>query len=147
MTHTEEKEQSATTTALHVALCGALDVDAVTTASTDEAFSRGPITSAGRVGALRSIEEALRFFGQTDIAPTARAREWMEAMVTGINETLKSVADAPSFVEALYAGLLGDKNDGVYPGRAGKNSLQPAAFPPVPRIAVRRPRRERTRCV
>jgi len=123
MTHTEEKEQSASTTSLHVAMCATLGVDAVTTASTDEAFSRGPITSAGRVGSLRSIEEAFRFFGQTDIAPSARAKEWTDELVAGINQTLKAVAAAPSFVEALYAGILGNKADGVYPGRAGKNSV------------------------
>ena len=147
MTHTEEKEQSATTTSLHVAMCGTLGVDAVTTASTDEAFSRGPITSAGRVGALQSIQEAMRFLGQTDVAPTAKADDWKEEMMGGINETLKAVADAPSFVDALYGGLLGDKSDGVYPGRAGRNSVRtvPVA-PPVPRIAVRRTRRERARC-
>jgi hypothetical protein len=147
MTHTEEKEQSATTTSLHVAMCGSLGVDAVTTASTDEAFSRGPITSAGRVGSLRSIEEAMRFFGQTDITPTAKADEWQDELIAGINQTLKSVAEAPSFVDALYGGLLGDKSDGVYPGRAGRNSVraQPAA-PSVPRVAVRRARRERARC-
>jgi len=33
------------------------------------------------------------------------------------------VAAAPSFVDALYAGLLGDKEEGVYPGRGGKNSV------------------------
>ena len=45
-----------------------LGVDAITTASTDEAFSRGPITADGRVGSLRAIEEAFRFFGQTEVA-------------------------------------------------------------------------------
>jgi methylmalonyl-CoA mutase cobalamin-binding subunit len=147
MTHTEEKEQSATTTSLHVAMCGTLGVDAVTTASTDEAFSRGPITSTGRVGSLRSIQEAMRFFGQTDVAPTAKADAWRDEIIADINQVLKSVAEAPSFVEALYNGLLGDKNDGVYPGRAGKNSLQtvPDASP-VPRVAVGRSRRERIRC-
>ena len=144
MTHTEEKEQSATTTSLHVAMCGSLGVDAVTTASTDEAFSRGPITSAGRVGSLRSIQEAMRFFGQTDVTPTAKADEWMDEMIAGINQTLKSIAEAPSFVDALYGGLLGDKSDGVYPGRAGKNSVQTlTTSPPVPHVTVRRSRRER----
>jgi hypothetical protein len=127
MTHTEEKEQSATTTSLHVAMCSTLGVDAVTTASTDEAFSRGSITSAGRVGALRSIQEALRFYGPADVAPTAKTEEWTEEIVTGINRTLKAVAEAPSFVEALYEGLLGDKSDGVYPGRAGRNSVTAAS--------------------
>jgi hypothetical protein len=130
MTHTEDKEQAATTTALHVALCGALGVDAVTTASTDEAFSRGPITSAGRIGALSAIREAFRFFGQTSVAPTAQAQSWTEELRAGITQTLHEVAAAPSFVDALYQGLLGNKDEGVYPGRAGKDSVlakKPAA--------------------
>ena len=129
MTHTEEKEQSATTTALHAAMCSTLGVDAITTASTDEAFSRGPITADGRVGSLRAIEEAFRFFGETDVAPTAKADEWQEELIAGINQTLKAVAEAPSFVDALYKGILGDKADGVYPGRAGKNSVVTAPKP------------------
>lgn len=124
MTHTEEKVQSATTTALHAALCGALGVDAVTTASTDEAFSRGPITAAARVGALRAIREGCRFFGQTQFESSARARQWTEELVAGIQATLKAVAEAPSFVEALYRGVLGTKQDGVYPGRAGRNTVE-----------------------
>jgi methylmalonyl-CoA mutase cobalamin-binding subunit len=123
MTHNEEKVQSASTTSLHAALCASLGVDAVTTASTDEAFSRGPITSAGRVGALRGIAEAYRFFGDADIAPSSRAQHWTEELVDQINQTLKLVSEAPSFVDALYAGLLGNREDGAYPGRAGKNSV------------------------
>jgi len=123
MTHTEEKEQSATTTALHAAMCSSLGVDAITTASTDEAFSRGPITADGRVGSLRAMEEAFRFFGETDVTPTAKAVEWQEEIMAGINRTLQAVSEAPSFVEALYQGILGNKADGVYPGRAGRNSV------------------------
>jgi hypothetical protein len=123
MTHDEEKVKSAATTALHAALCATLGVDAVTTASTDEAFSRGPITSAGRAGALHGIGETFRFFGETNIAPGARVKDWTEQLILQINQTLKAVAEAPSFVDALYAGLLGDKEDGVYPGRAGKNTI------------------------
>lgn len=123
MTHDEEKVRSAATTALHAALCASLGVDAVTVASTDEAFSRGPITAAARASALDGIAETFRFFGQTDIAPGPRVKHWTEELVEQINRTLKAVADAPSFVDALYAGLLGDREDGVYPGRAGKNSV------------------------
>jgi methylmalonyl-CoA mutase cobalamin-binding subunit len=123
MTHDEEKVKSAATTALHAALCASLGVDAVTTASTDEAFSRGPITSAGRAAALHGIEETFRFFGETDIAPGARVKVWTEQLISHINQTLKAVAESRSFVDALYAGLLGNKEDGVYPGRAGKNSV------------------------
>ena len=123
MTHDEEKVKSAATTALHAALCASLGVDAVTTASTDEAFSRGPITSAGRAAALHGIEETFRFFGQSDIVPGPHVKDWTEQLISGINRTLQAVAASPSFVDALYAGLLGNKEDGVYPGRAGKNSV------------------------
>lgn len=129
MTHSEEKEQSAMTTSLHAAMCSTLGVDAITSASTDEAFSRGPITSAGRVGSLRSIEEAFRFFGQTEVAPTSKANEWTEQLIAAINQTLKSVTEAPSFVEALYQGIFGNKQDGVYPGRAGRNSVTATRLP------------------
>jgi methylmalonyl-CoA mutase cobalamin-binding domain/chain len=127
MTHTEEKEQSATTTALHAAMCSTLGVDAITTASTDEAFSRGPITADGRVGSLRAMEEAFRFFGETDVQCTAKADAWQKEIVAGIKETLKRAAESPSFVDALYNGVFGDKADGVYPGRAGKNSVSEVA--------------------
>jgi hypothetical protein len=123
MTHDEEKVKSAATTALHAAMCASLGVDAITTASTDEAFSRGPITSAGRAAALHGIKETFRFFGETDIAPSPRVKGWTEQLIQDINRTLKAVAAAPSFVDALYAGLLGNKEDGVYPGRGGKNSV------------------------
>jgi methylmalonyl-CoA mutase cobalamin-binding subunit len=143
MTHDEEKVKSAATTALHAALCASLGVDAVTTASTDEAFSRGPITSAGRAAALHGIEETFRFFGETDIAPGARVKDWTEQLILQINQMLKAMAEAPSFVDALYAGLLGNKEDGVYPGRAGKNSVI-ASTPPknghvgLPPVTVRK---------
>ena len=131
MTHTDEKEQSAGTTALHAAMCSTLGVDAITTASTDEAFSRGPITADGRVGALRAIQEAFRFFGETDIHPTAKADKWKDEIVAGIKQTLKNAAESPSFVDAIYNGVFGDKNDGVYPGRAGKNSVQTIKNPVI----------------
>jgi methylmalonyl-CoA mutase cobalamin-binding subunit len=127
MTHDEEKDRAATTTALHAALCASLGVDAITVASTDEAFSRGPITAAARVSALESIAEAFRFFGPTDIAPGPRVKDWTEELIARINETLKAVARAPSFTDALYAGLLGNREDGVYPGRAGKNTVSTLA--------------------
>jgi hypothetical protein len=93
------------------------------------------------------MAEAMRFFGQTDVTPSTKADEWRDEIIAGINQTLKAVAEAPSLVDALYAGLLGDKSDGVYPGRAGKNSVRPLPpAPPVERIAVRRARRERVKC-
>jgi hypothetical protein len=75
------------------------------------------------------MEEAFRFFGETDVAPTAKAQAWQEEIVAGIHRTLLAVAKAPSFVEALYQGVLGDRSDGVYPGRAGRNSVTAIARP------------------
>lgn len=131
MTHSEDKERSAGTTALHAAMCSTLGVDAVTTASTDEAFSRGPITVQGRVGSLRAVQEAFRFFGQTDIMPSSQAIRWRDEIISGIKQTLKNAAESPSFVDAIYNGVFGDKNDGVYPGRAGKNSVQTVKTPVI----------------
>jgi hypothetical protein len=70
-------------------------------------------------------------------------KDWTEQLISDINTTLKVVAAAPSFVEALYSGLLGNKEDGVYPGRAGKNSVITVTPPKnghvgLPRVAVRK---------
>ena len=124
MTHTEEKTQSATATAFHVALCSSLNLEAVTIASTDEAFSRGSITAGARASSLKAIEESFRVLGLSSINPGPMASVWKNELVEKINETLKDVAESPSFVDALYQGLLGSKEDGVYPGRAGRNSVE-----------------------
>ena len=71
--------------------------------------------------------QPLRFFGQTDITPTAQADVWRDEIILGINDVLKKAAQAPSFVEALYSGVFGDKADGVYPGRAGRDSITEVA--------------------
>ena len=124
MTHTDEKIQSATTTAFHLALCASLNLDAATIASTDEAFSKGSITAAGRISSLKAVQEAFRFLGTGHIEPTQQAQQWTQELIEDIRITLKSVSEAPSFVDALYQGLLGSKEDGVYPGRAGRNSIE-----------------------
>lgn len=124
MTHTEEKVQSATTTAFHVALCSSLGLDAVTVASTDEAFSHGPISSSARISSLKAIQESFRCLGNDSINPSPQAQIWQDQIVEGILDTLKQVHEAPSFVEALYQGILGSKEDGVYPGRAGRNTVE-----------------------
>jgi len=61
MTQTEDRVQSAAATAFHAALGTALKVDAMTVASTDEAYSRGPICIASRIDSLQGIHEAARF--------------------------------------------------------------------------------------
>lgn len=123
MTHTEEKVQSASATSYHFSLMAGLGVDAATIASTDEVYSRGPISGIGRIGTLSAVKESFRFFGRTAFCPSDQALKWKDELKSNIKETLKQVASAPSFVDALYTGILGSKEDGAYPGRFGKNTV------------------------
>jgi hypothetical protein len=124
MTHTEDRVQSAMTTALHAALASSLELDAITIASTDEAYARGAITVSARIDTLRAIAEAFRFFGHTKIEPTKKAEEYAEKMVNDIYETLKKVAERQDFVAALYEGLFGTREEGANPGRAGRGTVR-----------------------
>jgi methylmalonyl-CoA mutase cobalamin-binding subunit len=126
MTHTEEKIQSASTTSYHFSLMAGLGVDVATIASTDEVYSRGPITGIGRIGTLSAVKESFRFFGKTKMCPSDQALKWKDELKSNIKQTLKQVAEAPSFVDALYTGILGSKEDGAYPGRFGKNTVSSA---------------------
>ena len=36
---------------------------------------------------------------------------------------LRRLSDRGDFVASLYEGILGDKEDGAYPGRAGKGTV------------------------
>jgi len=125
LTHTEDRVQSATTTALHACLAALLDVDAITIASSDEAYSGGPITVPAKVDTLKAVGEGLRFFGHTNIVPTAKAFDWSQDILQGIEEVLDKVAASGDFVQALYDGLLGSREEGAYPGRAGKGTVTP----------------------
>lgn len=44
-------------------------------------------------------------------------------MENGIEQVLESVTKNGNFIDALYQGILGSKEDGAYPGRAGMNSV------------------------
>jgi len=123
LTHTEDRVQSAMTTALHACLAASLNVDAVSIASTDEAYSGGPISVPAKIDTLRAVQEGFRFFGQANIAPTAAAELWAEELIAGIEKTLAKVQDCGDFVAALHAGHLGSRQDGATPGRAGKDSV------------------------
>ena len=123
MTHTEEKIQSASASSYHFSLMAGLGVDAATIASTDEVYSRGPITAIGRIGTLSAVKESFRFFGKTTMCPSDQALQWKDELKSNIKKTLKQVATASSFVDALYTGILGSKEDGAYPGRFGKNTI------------------------
>lgn len=123
MTHTEDRVQSACTTAQHAALLAELGVEAVTIASADEAFAHGPITIASRVDTLRALRTALRFMGETQTVPTPDCDRYQRELEDKIAETLERVAKFATFVDALKGGALGDRDDGVYPGRAGAGTV------------------------
>ena len=124
MTQSEDRVQSANATSCHAALARTLEVDAITIASTDEAYSRGPICIASRIDSIRAVAEAYRFVGDAGFAPTARADQATEEMIAGITSTLHAVSEAPSLPEAIRAGLLGNTEDGAYPGTFGKGTVR-----------------------
>jgi len=123
LTQTEDRVQSAVSTSLHAMMAGSLEVDAISIASTDEAYSGGPISVPARVDTLRGVDEAFRFLGQDQLRPSPSAEKWAEEIVKGIEEVLTKVAARKDFVASLYEGLLGSKEDGAYPGRAGKGTV------------------------
>ncbi|MGJ8455555.1 cobalamin B12-binding domain-containing protein [Pseudothermotoga sp. U03pept] len=124
MTHTEDRVQSAMTTALHAALGKSLELDAVTVSSTDEAYARGAITTSARIDSLRAIADAFRFFGKAKIEPTKQAYEYAKMIKEGIYQTLQRVAERGDFVASLYEGLFGTKEEGANPGRAGRGTVR-----------------------
>ncbi|MBU4047295.1 cobalamin-binding protein, partial [bacterium] len=122
-THTEDRIQSSMTTALHATLATSLGVDAITIASSDEAYSRGSISVTSRIDTLRAVQEAFRFLGKAEIKPTHKAKEWSNELVSQIEKVLENVLRKGSFVASLYDGILGSKEDGAYPGRTGRDTI------------------------
>ena len=123
MTHTSERVQSSQTTAAHAALAAAAGVDAVTVASSDEAYSRGPISAPARVDSLRAIRDLSRFMGSTKFQPTPRAAVIQEQLHSGIITVLEQVAARGDFVASIYEGQFGNQEDGLYPGRTGRGTV------------------------
>ena len=123
LTQTEDRVQSSVSTGLHAALASSLGVDAISIASADEAYSGGPIAAASRVDTLKAVKENFRFFGQAKIQPTERAQQWAAEMVANIEEVLRHVVQIDDFVEAMYKGALGTRDEGAYPGRSGKDTV------------------------
>ncbi|MBZ4653352.1 MAG: cobalamin-binding protein, partial [Peptococcaceae bacterium] len=123
LTQTEDRVQSSVSTSLHAMLACSLQVDAISIASADEAYAGGPISVPAKIDTLRGVEEAFRFLGQDDIRPSERANQWAQEMVEGIEGVLTKVAERGDFVQTLYEGLLGSKEEGAYPGRAGKGTV------------------------
>jgi methylmalonyl-CoA mutase cobalamin-binding subunit len=122
-THEDDRCQSATTTALHAGLCAALDTDLVTVASTDESYSRGPIVIGSRIDSFNAIRTTLRFMGHAGFDPTPKAESFEHFLEDKIVETLITVKKRGSFVNALYEGLLGARDEGANPGRAGRETV------------------------
>lgn len=123
MTHTEERVQSAVTTTLHAALASSLGVAAVTLATTDEAYCGGSITMASRIDTLQGFQEALRFLGEANVTPTHRAKEWGDDLVKEVKQHLKEIVVRKNFLQAIEEGLLGSREEGVYPGRDGRETV------------------------
>lgn len=123
LTQTEDRVQSSLMTSLHASLASSLGVDGISIASSDEAFSGGPITIPARIDTLRATQSSFRFFGQSNIVPTDNAHKWAKEIEEGIEAVLELVLKNGNFVNALYQGILGSKEDGAYPGRAGRDSV------------------------
>ncbi len=124
MTHTPDRVQSALQTSLHATLASTMGVDAVTIASSDEAYSKGPISVQARVDTLRAVRDQLRFQGsiKANITPTIESIK--DNIHEKITETLAAVAKRGDFVASIYEGLLGSQEDGLYPGRSGAGSVR-----------------------
>lgn len=123
LTQTEDRVQSSATTAFHASLSAMLGVDAISIASSDEAYSGGPITVSSKVDTLRAVAEGFRFYGQSKFTPSETAERWAKDIVDGIEKVLSAIVDKGDFVGALYDGILGSKEDGAYPGRAGAHTV------------------------
>lgn len=119
MTQTEERVQAANANSYHAALAASLEVDAITVASTDEAYSRGPISITSRIDSIRAITDAYRFIGNTKFETTKQADLFTEDLINKITDTLKEVDKKDNLVSAIYEGCLGNKDDGAYPGKFG----------------------------
>ncbi len=127
MTHTPDRVQSAVTTAAHVALARSAGAVAVTFASSDEAYSKGPISLAARIDTIRATKEMLRFLGSAQFRPTPESDRLTEWLHEGITEVLQKVAARGDFVAAIYEGLLGDQSDGLYSVSSGRNTVASCA--------------------
>jgi len=123
MTHTPDRVQSSVATAAHVALAARQGATAVTFASSDEAYSKGPISIPARIDTIRAVKDLLRFFGSAGFEPTSREPQIRLLLRERIYEVLRTVANRGDFVASLYEGLLGNQEDGLYPGRAGRGTV------------------------
>ncbi|MBP7461998.1 MAG: cobalamin B12-binding domain-containing protein [Candidatus Delongbacteria bacterium] len=124
ITHQEERIQSSTTTSMHALIAAGAGVDAVTVASTDEAYSRGPITIPAKTDTLSGLREIFRDSGTANLQPTPRMSEFADQLIEQILGVLQSAVQYSHLTEIIHSGVLGDSKEGVYPGRNGKNSVR-----------------------
>ncbi|MTI94811.1 MAG: cobalamin B12-binding domain-containing protein [Firmicutes bacterium] len=123
LTQNEDRVQSSVSTGLHAGLAASLGVDAISIASADEAYSGGPIAGASRVDTLQSVRETFRFMGQAKIEPTRQAEDMAGELLAGIETALRETVQVGDFVAALHEGVLGNRDEGAYPGRSGKDTV------------------------
>jgi methylmalonyl-CoA mutase cobalamin-binding subunit len=123
MTQTEDRVQSANSTSYHASLAATAGVEAITIASTDEAYSRGPISMAARIDSIRAVTDAYRFVGDARFQPTAEADRFTQQIFDGILATLEEVAKHESLPHAINSGALGNAEDGAYPGKFGAGTV------------------------
>ena len=123
MTHSPDRVQSSLQTALHAGLAAALGADAVTIASSDEAYSKGAISVQARVDTLRAVRDQLRFQGSQKLTLTPAAETIKAEIHEKILLTLEQVAQRGDFEAAIREGLLGSQEDGLYPGRSGAGTV------------------------
>ncbi|MDP3832280.1 MAG: hypothetical protein Q8Q47_13510, partial [Ignavibacteriaceae bacterium] len=124
MTQTEERVQSANSTSYHAALAATLGVDAITVASTDEAYSRGPICITSRIDSIRAITDAYRFVGDASFNTTSKCDDFLLDLRKKLKDTLKLVANRNHLAESINLGDLGNKEDGAYPGKFGFETVK-----------------------
>lgn len=123
MTQSEERVQSANATSYHASLAASVGVDAITVASTDEAYSRGPICITSRIDSIRAISDAFRFIGDAKFDTTPQADFYTEDLIKKITKTLREVDERDNLTTAIYDGCLGNKEDGAYPGKFGLGTV------------------------
>jgi methylmalonyl-CoA mutase cobalamin-binding subunit len=124
MTQSEERVQSANATSYHAALAATLGVDAITIASTDEAYSRGPICITSRIDSIRAVTDAFKFVGNSKFETTEQCSYFTDDLINKIKDVLIKVNSKNDLPEAINAGLLGNEDDGAYPGKFGKETVR-----------------------
>lgn len=123
ITHQEDRIQSSTTTSMHALIAAGAGVDAITIASTDEAYSRGPITISAKTDSLSGLKEIFRDSGAANLQPTPRMSVFADQLIEKILEVLHTASQKDHLTEIIHSGILGDSREGVYPGRNGKNTV------------------------